>query len=109
IPDAPATGGTVVTVPPALSMEKPEQANPLFPERASPPSPPPPVENPGEKNQRELLSKLTAFVYEHHAKSSRKDIDGLVADFAGSAEYFDHGVVDRQFIRKTEIAERKPG
>ncbi len=53
--------------------------------------------------------QLTAFITEHHAKSSRGDVTGLVDDYADHVDHFDHGIVDREFIRRDEVEYQSPG
>ncbi len=52
---------------------------------------------------------LGAFIEQHHAKSSRGDVEGLVADYNESVDHFSHGLVDRSYIRKDELEYHSPG
>lgn len=48
----------------------------------------------------DLQRALLTFITEHHAKSSRSDVRGMVADFADRVEYMTHGYVGHDFIAK---------
>lgn len=63
---------------------------------------------PSGKNA-DWLATLTDFVRNHHVKSSQGDISGLIADYAPQVDYFDHGVIGPDFIRKDELAYHAPG
>ena len=52
---------------------------------------------------------LGAFIEQHHAKSSRGDVEGLVADYNDHVDHFNNGLVDRSFIRKDELEYHSPG
>jgi hypothetical protein len=52
----------------------------------------------------QIESQIRAFITLHHTKSSRNDIEGLVADYADRVDHFDNGFVDKAFIRKDESA-----
>ena len=74
------------------------------------PSPPQQAPAPQFATFNPRVAQLLAnFIYEHHAKSSRGDVAGLVADYADSVNHFDHGIVDREFIRKDETEYHSPG
>lgn len=49
------------------------------------------------------------FLHEHHAKSSRGDIDGLTADYAERVDHLRGGIVPREQIRAEEIKSHQPG
>ena len=57
----------------------------------------------------DMQKKLTDFLIQHHAKSSRGDVDGLLTDYAAKVSNFDKGVVDRAVIRKDELEYRPSG
>ncbi len=50
----------------------------------------------------DMQKKLTDFLILHHAKSSRGDVNGLIADYGEKVNHFNNGIVDRAFIRKDE-------
>ena len=52
---------------------------------------------------------LIAFIEQHHAKSSRGDVEGLVADYNETVDHFSNGLVDRSYIRKDELEYHSPG
>ncbi len=52
---------------------------------------------------------LSEFIRLHHLKSSNGDVDGLVSDYADQVDHFDHGLVDREYIRKDETEYHAPG
>ncbi len=56
-----------------------------------------------------VQNEVGAFLANHHAKSSRNDIEGVVTDYTDRVDHFDKGVVDRNFIRKEETDYRPPG
>lgn len=81
-------------------------------------APPPTTEPPGfrddDSEPQPITSKnaenaLLVFLQNHHAKSSRGDVQGLIADYADRVDHFNNGIVDREFIRKDEIAYHGPG
>lgn len=47
----------------------------------------------------EEMAAIKDFIRAHHAKSSAGDINGIAEDYSNSVEYFDDGVVNREFIR----------
>lgn len=86
---------------------------------ASVPVPPKP-DDPPKKSQPEAgprnftvpekaANLLRSFIVAHHAKSSRSDVEGLLADYGEKVDHFNNGVVDRNFIRKDEIDYHSPG
>lgn len=87
---------------PAIIAEPPK---PNVPAREAPPvaRPAPPVipENTAER--------LRSFVRFHHAKSSRGDVDGLVADYAERVDHLKGEVVSREVIREDELKYHSPG
>jgi serine/threonine protein kinase len=44
--------------------------------------------------------QIQQFVAEHLRKTERIDCDGVLADYASSVDYFDHGVVSKDFIAR---------
>jgi hypothetical protein len=44
--------------------------------------------------------QIQQFVAEHFRKTERIDCDGVLADYASSVDYFDHGVVSKDFIAR---------
>ena len=74
--------------------------------RSSPPSLP---TNSTNTNTDEIERVLGVFVQQHHLKSSRSDVDGLIADYGDRVDYFDKGTVDHNFIRKDELEYHSPG
>jgi len=120
-----ATAGTEVARPPIplAGSESTSLAMPPSPALATP-SPRPPVTLPVQTPPPPVIPSastapsgptanlepmLTSFLQEHHAKSSRGDIAGLVADYGDRVDHFTHGMVDREYIRKDELAYHSPG
>ena len=52
---------------------------------------------------------VQTFIQMHHAKSTRGDVEGMLADYADRVDYFDRGMVDRNYIRKDELEYHAPG
>jgi len=44
--------------------------------------------------------QIRQFVAEHFRKTERLDCDGVLADYASRVDYFDHGVVGKDFIAR---------
>ena len=93
------------------SGDAPERVAPVVPKE-----PPPPIsirETPPKQNEiplhPSLVDALRAFIREHHAKSSRNDVDGLMASYAERVEHFDKGVVSRDVVRAEEAEYHSPG
>ena len=97
--------------PPATNTPLPGSGSLLPPQRMGPfitPAPtvtpppatvtPEPEPDPPDQTEKEV----EAFVMEHHRKASRRDLNGLVADYAPRVDYFDKGMKDRAFILKDE-------
>lgn len=57
------------------------------------------VTAPEEVGASDGVAAIKDFIRAHHAKSSAGDIDGVAKDYSDSVEYFDDGVVNREFIR----------
>jgi hypothetical protein len=57
----------------------------------------------------DVAKAIAAFLVAHHSKSSHDDVNGLVEDYGEHVDHFDHGVVDREFIRKDEQEYHSPG
>lgn len=72
-------------------------------------TPPPPPSFSPEVEALRMQSILTAFLTEHHHKSSNGDVDGVVADYGDKVDHFNNGVVSRDFIRKDELEYHAPG
>ena len=87
------------------------------PGRITPPSPKePPKEQPLPPLPQtqfpipqQLANQVRNFLHEHHAKSSRGDIDGLTADYAERVDHLRGGIVPREQIRAEEIKSHQPG
>jgi serine/threonine protein kinase len=56
-----------------------------------------PSEQPGATAATEQIKQ---FVAEHFRKTERLDCDGVLADYATRVDYFDHGVVGKDFIAR---------
>jgi hypothetical protein len=97
----------------AERLEAVEVARPRRPAASVPPAsvpaPPPPAVPAGSPANDDAQELIANFIIAHHAKSSRNDIDGLVSDYAEQVDHFDKNVVDREFIRKEEVAYHAPG
>jgi hypothetical protein len=52
---------------------------------------------------------IVNFITLHHQKSSNRDVDGMMADYAERVEHFKAGVVDRAYIRAEEEEYHAPG
>jgi hypothetical protein len=79
------------------------------PRKSQPPANPPPPSTVLTDGMSTFDEKLFAFLLQHHAKSSRSDVNGLVADYGEKVDHFSHGIVDRAFIRKDELEYHAPG
>lgn len=83
------------------------------PDRIAPPTNLPPLPPPQAAPQfpmsPQLGNQLRAFLREHHAKSSRGDVDGLVANYAERVDHLTGSIVTRDRIREEEMRSRKPG
>lgn len=98
------------------SGDAPERIAPVVPKEPPKLEPSPPVyirENPPKQNETplhiSLVNALRDFIREHHAKSSRNDVEGLMASYAERVEHFDKGVVSREVIRAEETEYHGPG
>ncbi len=60
-------------------------------------------------SESDVNKTLAEFIRLHHIKSSKGDVDGLVNDYAEQVDHFDHGLVDREYIRKDETEYHAPG
>jgi serine/threonine protein kinase len=56
-----------------------------------------PSEQPATTNSTEQIKQ---FVLEHCRKTERLDCVGVLSDYAGTVDYFDHGVVGKDFIAR---------
>jgi hypothetical protein len=56
-----------------------------------------------------VVDVLRIFIHAHHAKSTRGDVDALVADYADRVDHLKGSVVDRETIRKEELDYHSPG
>ena len=56
-----------------------------------------PNEQPATTNATEQIKQ---FVAEHFRKAERLDCDGVLADYASRVDYFEHGVVGKDFIAR---------
>ena len=74
-----------------------------------PPSRPAPPTNSASTNTDDIERVLGVFIQQHHLKSSRSDVDCLVADYGDRVDHFQNGIVDRNFIRKDELEYHSPG
>ena len=98
------------------SGDAPERIAPVVPKEQPKLEPAPPVsirENPPKQNETplhiSLVNALRTFIREHHAKSSRNDVDGLMAGYADRVEHFDKGIVSRDVVRAEEAEYHGPG
>ena len=81
----------------------------ISPAKPSPDSPTVSSDNQRASPMSAVEIRLSEFLAQHHAKSSRGDVDGLVADYANRVDHFTNGYVDRDFIRKDELDYHSPG
>jgi hypothetical protein len=79
--------------------KKPAHTNP--PEKT-------PVGN-GPLQEPATAELLRTFIRTHHEKSSRGDVDGLVADYASNVDHLNWQMVSREDIRKEEREYHSPG
>jgi hypothetical protein len=92
------------------SGDAPERVAPIPPKESSKPEPPPPPKpEPPSTLTIAQINLLRAFIHGHHAKSSRNDVNGLVADYADRVDHFEKGVVTREAIRAEELEYHGPG
>jgi serine/threonine protein kinase len=47
-----------------------------------------------------VIDQVKQFVAEHCRKTERSDCDGVLSDYASRVDYFDHGVVAKDFIAR---------
>ncbi|WP_395745034.1 hypothetical protein [Prosthecobacter sp.] len=73
------------------------------PARAEPPAPAP---APPVPSARITENDVQVFITAHHAKSSRGDIAGLIADYGEIVVFLDKGQVPRAFIQAEEEKDR---
>lgn len=114
--EAPALERQVVmALNPTRGADRVERIEPRNYDRPAPPprqtpvtAPPaaPPFEPGVTQNVHQALA---AFIARHHAKSSRADVNGLLADYAPSVDFFTNGIVDREFIRADKLQYHAPG
>jgi hypothetical protein len=94
----------------SVEASRPRKVEPVT---NSPPvaPPPPPAFIPPKASDvpQEVSSALLTFIHMHHLKSSRGDVDGMLEDYAERVDHFNHGIVDRNFIRKDELEYHAPG
>lgn len=69
---------------------------------SSPPPPPPAPPTPPAISEEDVK----AFVTEHHAKASRGDLQGMIADYETVADFLDKGILTREAIGADEQAHR---
>jgi hypothetical protein len=84
---------------------------PIFPSAALPPifeSRPAPAAF-QQRQIRPANPKVVGFINFHHQKSSDRNINGLLDDYADQVESFQSGVVDRAFLRDAEEKYHAPG
>ena len=89
------------------SADAPERIAPPIPKNL-PPLPSPPA-NPQFSIPPQLGNLIRAFLHEHHAESSRGDIEALVANYADRVDHLTGAIVTRDKIREDEMRSRKPG
>jgi serine/threonine protein kinase len=99
---APAPSIVPYVQPPASSPVA--SAEPSMPAPTPMPSSPPPVYVPlpplTTSTSTTATEQIQQFVAEHFRKTERTDCDGVLADYASSVDYFDHGVVSKDFIAR---------
>ena len=69
----------------------------------APSSPPPayvPLPPPTTSTSTTATEQIQQFVAEHFRKTERIDCDGVLADYASSVDYFDYGMVSKDFIAR---------
>ncbi len=69
----------------------------------------PPISIAPQAPSADDLQELERFLQEHHAKSSRGDINGLMADYALMVDHQGAGRVTLDAIRKEELEYHAPG
>ncbi len=95
------TQGTSVMVV-TKTIEKPHEPPPQkVTEVAPPPQPPAPPPPPAIS-----ASDVKAFVSEHHAKASKGDLQGMIADYEPVVDFLDKGLLTRDAIGADERAHR---
>lgn len=95
------TQGTSVMIV-TKAIEKPHEPPPQkVTEVAPPPQPPAPPPPPAIS-----ASDVKAFVSEHHAKASKGDLQGMIADYEAMVDFLDKGLLTRDAIGADEQAHR---
>jgi len=56
--------------------------------------------NPPEQPASATAEQMRQFVTEHFRKTERADCDGVLADYASRVDYFEHGMVEKDFIAR---------
>lgn len=55
---------------------------------------------PSAQSTAAATEQIREFVAEHFRKTERRDCDGVLSDYAGRVDYFDHGSVTKDFIAR---------
>lgn len=101
---------TVRDVTPGDAPDAITQSEPKPPQTVGPPKPSEPLVKPQRPEVPDRMAELLrSFVMSHHAKSTRGDVEGLVADYADRVDHLKGSVVDRETIRQEELAYHSPG
>jgi serine/threonine protein kinase len=56
--------------------------------------------NPPDQPAAATVEQMRQFVAEHFRKTERADCDGVLADYASRVDYFEHGMVEKDFIAR---------
>jgi len=56
--------------------------------------------NPAEQTTTAVIDQIKQFVAEHCRKMERCDCDGVLSDYASRVDYFDYGLVAKDFIAR---------
>ena len=91
------------------NVEWPEQPEKSPSENTSRVPASPPASTASQVTRADDLLGLEQFIHEHHAKSSRGDINGLMDDYASTVEHQGSPAVSRATIRKQEVEYHAPG
>lgn len=106
--ETPAVALQLSPAPNTISYRSPSMSSPVAEAEASIPVTPPPstrveieqvVETPVEQTTA-VIDQIKQFVAEHCRKTERCDCDGVLSDYASRVDYFDHGLVAKDFIAR---------
>jgi hypothetical protein len=69
----------------------------------------PPIPESQSKLADPKAASIRSFIRDHHAKSSRGDVDALIADYAERVDHLNGSFVAREVIREEEVKYHSPG